>query len=235
MAARHWVHLVASLVGTPWLWWSLAFLLGLHCAIDLRLLPDSRDYIELSGHLAAGAGFVTHVLDAGSRAVPDPRLHHPPGYALLIGALRVAGLPPLAALRVATVVCFSGAAVLVWFLIRRLAGPALGPAVMALYLALVSGYEPWNYAMSEAPFQLLTAASLLWLVYHPRPRPGAWAAAGLLAGAATLCRWIGVSLPLAAALWLWPRRRRKESWLAMAAFSAGYILVAGPWLARNAV
>lgn len=216
-----------------WPWWVLSLLLGLHCAIDQRLLPDSRDYIETAGHLSAGAGFVTHVLDAGTRHVPDPRLHHPPGYGVLLGALQWSGLPILTAVRTATVLCFVGTAILVWFLIKRLATPATVTAVMALFLALELLYEPWTYAMSEAPFQVLAAATLLWLARHPRPEPGAWAVAGALAGLATLCRWIGISLPLAAALWLWPRRKQKESWLALVALGAGYFLVVGPWLARN--
>ena len=44
-----------------------------------------------------------------------------------------------------------------------------------------------------------------------------------------------VGLPMAAALWLWPRRRRLDAWVAMAALGAGYTLVLGPWLGRNAV
>lgn len=226
---------MATALRSGWLWWAISVLLGLHCAIDLRLLPDSRDYIETAGYLASGAGFVTHVLDAGTRIFPDPRLHHPPVYGSFLALLQWAGLSALPALRTATALCFVGTAVLVWFLIRRLAGLAMAPAVMALFLALEMLYEPWTYAMSEAPFQVLSAATLLWLVRNPRPRPGAWAIAGVLAGLATLCRWIGFGLPVAAAVWLWPRRKRKESWMAMIALAVGYTLVTGPWLARNAM
>jgi len=227
---------MAPVLRSGWLWWAIAVLLGLHCAIDLRLMPDSRDYIEMAGHLAAGDGLVTHVLDTGTRSLPDPRLHHPPGYAVLLAAAQAAGLSALMALRLLTVLCFTGTAIAVWFLIRRLTeAEAAVPAVMALYLGLASLYEPWSYAMSEGPFQLLSAAALLWMVRHPRPRPGAWALAGALVGLATLCRWIGISLPLAAALWLWPRRQRRECWLALVALGAGYTLVLGPWLARNAI
>lgn len=222
-------------LGRGWFWAAIAFLLALHCAIDLRLMPDSRDYIEMASHLAAGKGFVTHTLDASTRVIPDVRLHHPPGYGAFLGALQWLGLPVLAALRLLTVLCFTGTAILVWFLIPRLAPAAHAPAAMALYLALSLLFEPWSYAMSEGPFQLLTAATLLWLVRHPRPEPGTWALAGALAGLATLCRWIGVSLPLAAALWLWPRRKRKDAWFAVIALGAGYTLVVGPWLARNAL
>jgi hypothetical protein len=226
---------MARALRSGWLWWAIAALLALHCAIDLRLMPDSRDYIEMAGHLSAGAGLVTHILDTGTRALPDPRLHHPPGYGVLLAGLQSVGLPVLAALRTATVLCFAGTAILVWFLIGRLVKPAAAPAAMALFLALELLYEPWSYAMSEAPFQLLTAAALVWMTRHARPRPGSWFVAGLMAGLATLCRWIGLSLPMAAALWLWPRRRRLDAWGAMAALGAGYTLVLGPWLGRNAV
>lgn len=226
---------MARALRSGWLWWAIAALLALHCAIDLRLMPDSRDYIEMAGHLSAGAGLVTHILDTGTRALPDPRLHHPPGYGVLLAGLQSVGLPVLAALRTATVLCFAGTAILVWFLIGRLVKPAAAPAAMALFLALELLYEPWSYAMSEAPFQLLTAAALVWMTRHARPRPGSWFVAGLMAGLATLCRWIGLSLPMAAALWLWPRRRRLDAWVAMAALGAGYTLVLGPWLGRNAV
>ena len=226
---------MARALRSGWLWWAIAALLALHCAIDLRLMPDSRDYIEMAGHLSAGDGLVTHVLDTGTRTLPDPRLHHPPGYGVLLAGLQSVGLPVLTALRTATVLCFAGTAILVWFLIGRLVRPAASPAAMALFLALELLYEPWSYAMSEAPFQLLTAAALVWMTRHARPRPGSWFVAGLLAGLATLCRWIGLSLPMAAALWLWPRRRRLDAWVAVAALGAGYTLVLGPWLGRNAV
>ncbi len=227
--------MLAGIAGRGWFWTAIAFLLALHFAIDLRVMPDSRDYIEMAGHLAAGQGFVTHTLDAGTRVVPDVRLHHPPAYGALLGALQALGLPILTALRAVTVLCFTLTALLVWWLIRRLTPETYAPAVMALYLTLSTLFEPWGYAMSEAPFQLFTAATLLWLARHPRPQAGSWAVAGVLAGLATLCRWIGISLPLAAVLWLWPRRKQKAAWFAVIALGVGYTLVVGPWLARNAL
>jgi 4-amino-4-deoxy-L-arabinose transferase-like glycosyltransferase len=215
----------------PWL--LLALALSLRGAIDLRLTADSRDYFELAAHLASGEGFVTHVLDVNSLSAPDPRLHHPPGYSLLLAALQLTGLAPLVAARLLSSLAFTATAAAVWVISRALTTPTAAPVLMAGYLTIAALLEPWNYAMSETPFNLACAAFFAWTITHPRLRPSAAFAAGLLAGVAVLCRWIGAALPIATVLALWPRRRQPATWRSIAALATGSALLVLPWLARN--
>ena len=96
-----------------------------------------------------------------------------------------------------------------------------------------------NTLMTETLSLLLTAAACVLAAGACRGRTGwRWFACGLMLGLAVLSRpavsylfWFGVALGGVLAL----RHRSMQIVRALAAFAAGTALVAGPWIARNAV
>ncbi len=208
-------------------------------------LPTSDLYTHLgvARHLLAGDGFVNDVVVPLSLAfpeaasVPQPLLHRPPGYPLLLtlpvlGAggdpARAVDLVRLLHLLLLLVLAGTGTAAL----LRRRAGAAVAPwlAVLALN-PLLAMTAVWGEV--EVPAALLLL--LLWLRLRGPARGLATARAaaltGLLAAATALLRadlfWVPLLWLFAARPWRRPRRLGVclGSWLALLA----------PWLIRNAV
>ena len=222
-----------------WLWMILAALLAARPLIHLKLFPDTRDYIELAAHLAAGDGFVTNVVDRDTMALPDPRLHHPPVYSLLVAACLKLGLSMPAALKAVAILSFLVAAFLAGRIGRHLGGAAGASLAIPAFLLVAALTEGWNHAMSEAPFVALVAAFFVVMI----PAAGQEKAAswrlflgGVLAGLAMLTRFMGATLIIGLGVfffWEIIRRRERRVLLSRAgAFLlclAGWAVAALPW------
>lgn len=119
-------------------------------------------------------------------------------------------------------------------LAARLFGPRAGWAA-----ALIYATTPWVYRLTAIPYvegAMLAFFTLgLWAASRAAESPGRWGfLSGLLAGAAIGCKYpalLMVALPLAVTLVAVARR---SPLVALAGFAVGFLLVGGPWLARNA-
>jgi 4-amino-4-deoxy-L-arabinose transferase-like glycosyltransferase len=195
----------------------------------LDLSPDSVAYLAAADGVANGAGVVG--LDGAPQSLYAPGLPWllalPAAHGVAVEAARILNLVTLA-----TVVLGLG-----WWLDRWLRRPvavaAAGAAATAAPLLAVHG---WLW--SEPLYVLLTAAYLAVLVRiaTPGPRATRWiVAAGLLAAAATLVRYVGASvLPVAAVVLLARPVPWRQRVLGTVAFGIAYAVPVGAWLARNA-
>ena len=195
----------------------------------LNLSPDSVAYLAAARGLADGAGVVG--LDGRPQSIYAPGLSWllalPAADGIAVGAARAANLVILA------VLVFGLGWQLDRYVRRSVALAAAGAAAVSAPLLAV---HAWLW--SEPPYLLLTAAYLVVLLGVRSAAPSSalrWAVgAGLLAAAATLVRYAGVSLlPIAALVLLlrpvpW-RRRIAEA----AAFGVAYGIPVGAWLVRN--
>lgn len=213
---------------------------------------DPAYYLLVADRLADGVGFTTPVLwsflEVGGRLPEDPMLPVPSNghWMPLTSAMAAGGIalfePLLGTWRAAQLpfVALSTALVPVTYLVSRELWPSRGVALAAGVLAILAGPflilypQVNNIATFGAP-----GAGAVWCsirAVRAAGRAAGWwlAAAGALAGVASLARVDGLLLlvPVAAAWWV--RGRPTAAWAAPAAVAA-YLLVLGPWLARNLV
>jgi 4-amino-4-deoxy-L-arabinose transferase-like glycosyltransferase len=170
---------------------------------------------------------------------PDGRflVHYPPGYPLALagvfGVARITGLPDPAALRALAAAAAVLSAVLV-YLIAEMFCPWPAAAGAAL-LWITYPFHLWIFKQpnAEGPFiPLFLGAVLAWTCSVERAKPWYAAAAGVLAGLATLVRPIGLGLGpvlVLATLVLYRRILMRRRLLLAAFLIAGNILVVAPW------
>ncbi len=195
------------------------------------VLVDSADYMHLAQGLLTSGRYQDPLGQAAD-------LIRPPGYpALLAGVGAVAGNAPWAVTLVQLIL--SGAAALLLLGVgERVNRPTFG-LVSAWILALSPNLALWSLTvMSETLFAGLLALGLyLWVraLREGRQRDFAWV--GLVLGAATLARPIGLILiPIWAVVTYWALRRKLAGPKALAMetmlLAAGTLVVIG-WMARN--
>jgi hypothetical protein len=224
--------------------------------------PDSYYYVDVARAIAGGNGlnvdFVWIFAEVGNRlpspaVLPIPSNAHWLPLASFIQAPFVSVLGPTAfADALPGILIGSLAAPLTWLIARDagarpIVGLAAGvisaiPGAVAVFLA-----QPENFAILHP-----LVAATLWLTARGLKGDGrSFALAGLLAGLATLARNDGILIAAAIALvWLadrirsWRNRRGRRSWsrvddrapislLAAVAAFALFMLVMGPWWARQ--
>lgn len=205
---------------------AVTYVLSATRAYGIGLSPDSVEYLAGAEHLMSGEGFTG--IDGKPIAVWPPL--YPAMLALVASVCRT---DPLAAARWLSAMCFGISAAilgtLAWRMTRSrlLAAIAVVLAVVCVPLRIV-GVMAW----SELPFIALSLLCL-WVLSKERT----WRAvvlAGMLAAAAYLSRYAGITLVLTGAIWLAlpPSKRR----LAMAAvFLVLACLPVGLWMQRNRV
>jgi hypothetical protein len=176
---------------------------------------------------------------------PDGRflVHYPPGYPLALagvfGLARITGLSDSTALRAFAAAAAVLSAVLV-YLIAEMFCPWPAAAGAAL-LWITYPFDLWIFKQpnAEVPFiPLFLGAVLAWACSVERAKPWYAAAAGALAGVATLVRPLGLALGpvlVLAMLVFYPQIRMRRKVLLAALLMAGNILVVAPWeiLARQ--
>jgi 4-amino-4-deoxy-L-arabinose transferase-like glycosyltransferase len=191
--------------------------------LDAKLFADMQEYHDRAMHL----------LKTGT-LFPDA--FRVPLYPMFIAAVIKVFGPNLVAVRLAQAVLGTGTVGLTYFLARRVVPPraALAAAfVVAVYPALLL-YSA--YLMAETLFSFLVVLTLvLWL----KRRVWAAMAAGVVLGAATLTRSVGLALIGGIALvqvWRIVIRRDvidRPAPTRLAALLAGLAVAMTPWVARN--
>lgn len=193
------------------------------------LSPDSVSYVSAARSLASGEG-----LRIWTGA---PLVDWPPLYAMLLAAMSVTGLDAIAGARLAGVLAH-GALVAVCgrWLVTRLRSKGVAWATIAALGAAPAVVWPALWAWSEPLFTLLCMSGLVLLdrcAASFRWSTLLWAA--VLAGAAAVTRYAGVSLIGAGCVFLlWAgRARRGEALKRAVAFGAVASLPLLAWFLRN--
>jgi 4-amino-4-deoxy-L-arabinose transferase-like glycosyltransferase len=189
---------------------------------------DEGDYLAIAQNLAHGHGFSIY----GS----IPSAFRAPGFPVLLGLVRTAGVPVTAA-RMLNVFLLATTVLLAWMLADRIAGraaAALAAVAVALYPLQVftaSTFYPETLATT-----LLVAAVLCAVVADTaRPPRSTWllAASGLLFGLLFLTVPSYGAAAVATLVWLlW---RRRAALPAVACFIVLLLVPIGAWTIRNAV
>lgn len=195
---------------------------------------DGREFHLLANVLAESQRYVQPFLYLYRDELAVPTAEKPPLYPLALALPSALGLDTNTAHQVASCVMGAAGVVLIGLLGRRVGGDRVGllaAAIAALYPALVmldSSLRSESLYVPLIAFCLLAAYRLA-----DAPTPRRAAVLGLAVGLAALTRGEAVLLLALLAvpvLWLAARPRR----LALAAaVAAGFLAVAGPWLARN--
>ena len=240
----------------------LLYLLALVVRVGLFALypdpayPDSYYYVDVARALAGGHGlsldFVWIFAEVGNKIPPNPTLpipgnaHWLPLASFLQAPFIVLLGPTTIASAIPTLLIGSITAPLTWFIARdagarRSVGIGAGilaaiPAAGAVFMT-----QPENFAI----LQPLVAATIWLTVLGLKGRPRAYIAAGFLVGLASLARNDGFILGLAVGLvFAWDRGRAWLSggrlaprlpWRAAVGCFALYLVVMGPWFARQLV
>jgi hypothetical protein len=201
--------------------------------------PDSVQYLSAAVHAARGQGLASSITDLPVTPAQVPFAAWPPLYPLGLAALLRLGLPLFEAARWLGVVLTALAAFPLAAVARRTAGPrAVGPAVLA-YALFFPPVMLAGFAWSEPAFILLSLSSLALLgrALSTEPRyPWPEAAAGLLAGAAMLTRYVGFTLIGASVVGLWLltlERAPRRFWGGLLAYLLPAALPNALWLGRN--
>jgi 4-amino-4-deoxy-L-arabinose transferase-like glycosyltransferase len=198
----------------------------------LGVAPDSVVYLDGARALAQGAGYVT-----GTAGPLRPITHFPPLYPALLAATSALG-PALAAARILSIALRAVLLVVVWLGLTRVAG--LGRLACALALGLIAVSPELTLAHATVysePLFLVTSVSGLFLLaaFLHRSKRGYLLAASVLLAAATLTRYVGISLLGAAGVLLvvWRGRPWKAVLTDVALFAATAGTPLALWYLRN--
>ena len=159
---------------------------------------DSFEYLTAAENLAAGRG-----LDwSGPDGATSPLTHYPPFLSVILAGLIRLGMSSQAAIRALNAALFGVNVALTGVAARRLTGSsALSLLAAALFLLSDVMIRAHAEAMSEGLYLTLSLAGLLLLARSLRTK-GGWylTAAALFIAAASLTRYVGVSLILVGSL-----------------------------------
>lgn len=215
--ARRWTVLQGALVALV-----AASSVGLNARFEAPPRYDGAGYAVLAESLRTGRGY---------RAIDHPdaprHAHFPPGYPLTLAGLWRLGGPSTRSAHVLSMACTVAAVVAAWGWFRRLYRPGIA---LALGLALAANWT-WGRLgggiQSEPLFLLLEMAAVLATGWAARGGAGRGVILGVILGAATLTRHVGVMLAVAAGLDLLARGSRRAALGAAASAAA----VVAPWVA----
>jgi hypothetical protein len=219
--------------------------------------PDSYYYVDVARNLAAGHGFNVDFIwifaEVGGKLPAQPVLPIPSNahWMPLASLVQVPFIWLLGPTAIASALPFAWigaiAAPLTWAVARDAGSSELvarGAAILVALplMLLVFMVQPDNFSL----YQPLVTGALLLAARGLKGSRGAFVAAGLLAGIATLSRNDGVLvLAVLGAVWLWDRLRNYVSFgpdgprapripfLAAIGAVAGFALVVAPWYARQ--
>ena len=195
---------------------------------------DGREFHLLANVLADTGSYLQPFLYLYQDQTTIPTAEKPPLYPLVLALPSAVGLDTNTAHQVAS--CLMGAAAvgLIGLLGRRVGGDRVGlvaAAIASVYPALVMLDSSLRSESLYVPLVVLCLLAAYRLVDAPGPRRAALL--GLAIGLAALTRGEAVLLLALVAvpvLWLVPRPGRLRL---AAAVAAGFLVVVGPWLARN--
>lgn len=203
---------------------------------------DSYQYLGVADNLLTGAGVTTDIpffdVETAHGVVPSPITTHPPGYPVAIAAVRLLGLPPVAAAVAVSVLAATLTVLVLGLACRRLGVPRWAARVAVAGFAL----NPFTlvYAgsvLSESLFTLLVTCAVLGMVVAERT--GARTAsvlAGVALGVSVHVRYAGLFVVVGAAVGLTLlllARRDRRSALALALSVGTALPLFAPLLVRN--
>ena len=208
--------------------------------------PDSFYYVDVARNLADGRGFTTDLIwifpEVGGAIPAEPTLPIPSNahwmpLASLVQVPFIAVLGPTAWASALPFALFGSlAAPLTWAMARdagasRMVALGAGVLVAIPVMSVVYMVQPDNFSL----YQPLVLAALWMGARGLKGSPRAFAAAGLVAGLATLSRNDGLLVLAALGLaFLWDRWRRKAiPWSAAVACVGLFALVMAPWWLRQ--
>jgi 4-amino-4-deoxy-L-arabinose transferase-like glycosyltransferase len=201
----------------------------------LAVRGDSVRYVMGARNLIAGLGFSR--LSGGGEVFPETGFA--PLLTFVLAAFGLLGADLYDASRLLNAVLFGGSLFMVGALIA-MASRSKGIGLLGCLLVLSApNVVEWHaYLMSEALFIFLTLLAIYALVVHVQSgRTELLFVAAFAAGAASLARYVGVSLAPAGALaiMLWGRGSLKERAGRAALFGTLAVLPFVLWMARNAM
>lgn len=209
---------------------------ALHSEVVAPIRADAAEYFWYAYNLRTFGTYSRRPLNE-AREAPPPDSLRPPGYPLFVLAL--ADDPPTLRTveRIALAQALIGVAVtlLAFLLARTIVGPGWALLPAALTAASPHLVVAGTYVLTETLFSLAIVALLLVLARGDLSRRWGWVVvAGVVAGAAALVRPTANYLPLAVLALFFLRWPRPQALRAGAALAAGFALLYGPWLVRNA-
>lgn len=196
---------------------------------------DGLHYSMAARQLAAGRGFINPVaVMANGSAIQDGV--HPPGWTMLLGLVAATGHGSDGAFRLAAAAVGVGTIVMVGMAARAAFGPRVG-VIAALITAVYPNIWLYEHELVSEPLAILGVATVLWLTYRFRSRPGPILAValGLAVALAALTRSelillsvliVAPTIVLARVSWA-----RRAGWAALAAL--GCLALIAPWTAYN--
>lgn len=179
-------------------------------ALSTGVSPDAAGYLGIAQQIIDHARIADPIgfLD---QPIPNPALHWPPGYPLLLAASAAMGIPPLIGGRILALLAFTALLLLMASSLRRL---QLGIVTAAVIVYFMINPAFLSKALSVSSNPVCAVASLAALVVatraHEKGWLWAWGLAGLLAGSALSMRWTAAALvpALGLAALVWPASAR---------------------------
>lgn len=217
----------------------LVVLAGLVTRDGPAVTPDSVQYLSAAHHVAAGEGVTTSITELTSTAPSAPFAAWPPLFPASLGLMIRAGVSPFTAPRIFNLACLALSVLALGWVAREAAGPAAVSTTLLLYALCFYPVLLASFVWSEPLYIALSLLSLGCVGRGLRSRsgfPGSLVAAGILAGAAMLTRYIGFTLIAATAAGLWlllMHRPPRDLARALAAYLVPAGLLGGGWLVRN--
>ena len=159
--------------------------------------PDAMSYLGAARTLAAHGTLRIPMGPWWSDSTSQPLAHFPPGYSTVLSLPIAFGMNALQGARVVQSLAAGATAALFVVTLSPVVG-ALGAALGAVVLALMPAYAFVHLSVLSEPLYLAFVMLLLWSFAR---RPRAALEHGLIAAAATMVRYAGLSTAGAAALW----------------------------------
>jgi len=228
----------------PAVWLVFAAFLSFSLVIYVRFSSDSLIYIDVAKNLTSGRGLSTFILNLDSKSVPDRVLLWPPLYPISLAIPIWMGLGSLWAVRVVNILSFMASAVNVYLIGRAIRSSGFGTVCLIVWLFMSPFMGIWSNAMSDALY-VAVSSTLLVLLARGVSRDLATFSlliTGVLAGLATLGRYLGVACVLTAIgvllLQLCTQRYRRKFGKVLfgcLCVTIGFGVLAAPWFLRNLI
>lgn len=203
---------------------------------ELALRSDGTHYPAAAAALLAGRGFINPMGGVVGRGeIADAA--HPPMWTLVLAGVTKIGFDSVLAYQVVAALVGVATVVMIGLAGREAFGRRVG-LIAATIASLYPGLWLYERELVSEPLGMLGVATIVFLAYRFRHRPGPWMAVamGLVLGIAALTRseLIAVSLLVVTPVILAARGfpiGRRIAWLAMAAVAT--VAVIAPWFAYN--
>jgi hypothetical protein len=212
-----------------------AFLLVIQSTrVNVGVSPDSVNYLHAAKSLASGKGLMM----LGQHGSAVPLTHFPPLFPIALAVPSSVGRDPMVSGRWLNAFLYAVSAGLVMALVRRHGAHAWAVRCAgAMFVALRAVLPQHVMLWSEPLFLTLTLLFANCIVAHLISGHIGWAiAAGALAGAAFLTRYVGASVVAAGGIicLLAASSDMRPKWKHVIAFATAALVGPTVWLARNA-